>query len=121
MNGDSGVIEGLLLDKANTDLLDKDNCTPLCIAIRQENYVAAQSLINGGCDVNIGGGIFGSPVHLAVVKLKLSIIEALIHKKADLSRTDSDGSTPLHLVMNIFSKNPEKSKSILEVLVFNGA
>jgi hypothetical protein len=39
--GDTGVIEGLLMDKADTDLLDKDNCTPLCLAIRQEHYQAA--------------------------------------------------------------------------------
>lgn len=76
--GDTGVIEGLLMDKANTDLKDKDSCTPLCLAIRQENYEAAQSLIEGGADVNLGGGIFGSPVHLAVVRLKISIVKALI-------------------------------------------
>ena len=72
--GDTGVIEGLLMDKANTSLLDKDNCTPLCLAIRQENYEAAQCLIDGDADVNLGGGIFGSPVHLAIVRLKISII-----------------------------------------------
>lgn len=32
--GDTGVIEGLLMDKADTDLLDKDSCTPLCLSIR---------------------------------------------------------------------------------------
>ena len=84
--GDTGVIDGLLMDKANTDLLDKDNCTPLCLAIRQENYEAAESLIEGGSDVKLGGGIFGSPLHLAVVRLKISIIQALINKQADLSK-----------------------------------
>ena len=84
--GDAGVIDGLLMDKANTDLLDKDSCTPLCLAIRQENYEAAQSLIDGGANVNLGGGIFGSPVHLAVVRLKIPIIQAIIYKKADLNK-----------------------------------
>jgi hypothetical protein len=37
-------------------------------------------LIEGGCNVNLGGGIFGSPLHLAVVRLKISIIQALIDK-----------------------------------------
>jgi len=32
--GDTGVIRGLLMDKAETDCLDKDMCTPLCWAIR---------------------------------------------------------------------------------------
>lgn len=32
--GDTGVINGLLMDKVDTDVLDKDQCTPLCLAIR---------------------------------------------------------------------------------------
>jgi hypothetical protein len=33
--GDCGVIEGLLVDKiTNSNLLDKDSLTPLCLAIR---------------------------------------------------------------------------------------
>lgn len=72
--GDTGVIQGLLMDKAQTDLFDKDGCTPLCLAIRQENYEAALALINGGANVDLGGGIFGSPMHLAIVRLKISII-----------------------------------------------
>jgi len=59
-------------------------------------------------------------VHLAVVKLKISIIQSLIDKKADLNKQDSDGNTPLHLVMNIFSKNPERCSHILELLTMNG-
>ena len=90
------------MDKANTDLHDKDNCTPLCLAIRQENFESALTLIQGGANVNLGGGIFGSPMHLAIVRLKISLISALIEKKADLNKQDSDGNTPTHLVMNIF-------------------
>ena len=119
--GDTGVIDGLLMDKANTDLLDKDSCTPLCLAIRQENYEAAQSLIQFGANVNMGGGIFGSPVHLSVVRLKIPIIQTLINKNADLNKQDSDGNTPLHIVMNIFSKNPDRCCHILELLTLNGA
>lgn len=33
--GDCGVIEGLLIDRStNSNLLDKDSLTPLCLAIR---------------------------------------------------------------------------------------
>jgi ankyrin repeat protein len=79
--GDNGVLEGLLMGKANTDLLDKDNCTPLCLAIREDNIEGAHILINSGVvDVNMGGGIFGSPMHLAVVKLEISLVRALIMK-----------------------------------------
>lgn len=64
--GDTGVIEGLLAHNANMDLCDKDNCSALSLAIRREHFEAAQVLIDAGTDVNRGGGMFGSPLHLAV-------------------------------------------------------
>jgi ankyrin repeat protein len=120
---DNGVLEGLLLGKADTNILDKDNCTPLCLAIREDNFEGAYILINTpGVDINLGGGIFGSPMHLAVVKLEISIVRALINKPGlsiDVNRVDCDGSTPLHLVMNVFSKNAQKCSYIAETLVMN--
>jgi ankyrin repeat protein len=95
-----------LLGKADANLLDKDNCTPLCLAIREENFDCASRLINSNVDVNLGGGIFGSPMHLAVVKLEIWIVRALILKGADVNKVDCEGNSPLHLVMNVFSKNP---------------
>lgn len=121
VKGDNGVLEGLLLGKADTNILDKDNCTPLCLAIREENFDAAVILINSGVDVNLGGGIFGSPMHLAVVKLEVWIVKKLLMKNADVNKTDCDGNTPLHLVMNVFSKNPQKCMNICELLVMHGA
>lgn len=93
----------------------------MCLAIRQENYNVAQILIQQNADVNKGGGIFGSPLHLAIVRLKVSIIEALIKSDANLDKQDSDGNTPLHLIMTIFSKNPDRCAYILDLLVYNGA
>ena len=78
VKGDNGVLEGLLLGKANPNLLDKDNCTPLCLAIREDNFEAAVILINEKVDVNLGGGIYGSPLHLAVVKVEVWIVKKLI-------------------------------------------
>lgn len=78
-------------------------------------------MIKENADVNKGGGIFGSPLHIAIVRLKVSIIEALVNQKADLDKQDSDGNTPLHLIMTIFSKNPDRCSYILDLLVYNGA
>jgi ankyrin repeat protein len=72
-------------------------------------------------DVNLGGGVFGSPLHLAVVKLEIWLIQALIKKGADVNKADYDGKTVLHFVMNLFSKNPQKCFYIAETLVLNGA
>ena len=54
----------------------------------------------------MGGGIYGSCLHLAVVKLEIWLIKALIKKGADVNKTDCDGKTALHFVMSLFSKNP---------------
>ena len=35
-----------------------------------------------------------------------NVIEWLIKKGADVNKTDCDGKTALHFVMNLFSKNP---------------
>ena len=48
-------------------------------------------------------------------------IKALIKKGADVNKTDCDGKTALHFVMNLFSKNPQKCHYIAETLVLNGA
>jgi len=103
---DNGVLRGLL--KANADLnkLDKDQCTPLCIAIREENVEGARLLIEGGADVNLGGGIYGSPLHLATVKNHTHIVRLLLQKGASVDRIDQYGNTCLHMVMNVYSKDP---------------
>ena len=49
------------------------------------------------------------------------IIESLVNRNADLNRQDSEGNTPIHLIMNIFSKNPERCSTILDLLVEKGA
>jgi hypothetical protein len=56
------------------DVVDKDQCTPLCLAICWENYLAAHILIDAGCNINFGGGIYGSPLHLAIVRLNYPLI-----------------------------------------------
>ena len=58
---------------------------------------------------------------MAVVRLRIPIVSALIKKNADLNKKDSEGNSPMHLVMLIFSKNPEKCTTIMELLALNGA
>lgn len=71
--------------------------------------------------MNLGGGIYGSPLHLAVVKLEIWLVKALLKKKANVNKTDCDGKTPLHFVMKLFSKNPQKCAYIAEMLIECGA
>ena len=102
--------------------MDKDSFTPLCLAIRDEKQTATQTLIDSDdVDVNLGGGVCGSSLHLAVVKLEIWLLKALIKKGADVNKTDFDGKSALHFVMGLFSKNPSKCQYIAETLVLNGA
>jgi len=67
-NGDYGVIEGLIKAGADLNLIDKDDCTPLCVSIRECHVEVAKILIDAGADVNKGGGVYGSPLHMAIFK-----------------------------------------------------
>lgn len=87
---------GLLEGEANCNLVDKDDCTPLCISIREDRISQAYLLLRSNVDVNLGGGILGSALHLAVVKNEIGIVKALIQKGADVNKQDACGQTPLH-------------------------
>ncbi len=120
-HGDIGIIKCLISAGANLNITDKDDCTPLCVAIREQRFDAAKLLIEGGADVNIGGGIYGSALHLAVVRTNLQLSDMMIKRGAEVNVEDSDGNTPLHFIMNVFSKNETKYQAIAESLVMSGA
>ena len=71
--GDNGVLMGLIQSgKVDPNITDTADCTPLCLAIRDEKFTAAQILIdNERVDKSLGGGIYGSPLHLAVIKMEV--------------------------------------------------
>ena len=71
--------------------------------------------------MNLGGGIYGSALHLAVVRANLLLTDMMIKRGAEVNVVDSDGNTPLHFIMNVFSKNETKYRAIAESLVMSGA
>lgn len=46
-------------------------------------------LLVHGADVNIGGGLFGSPLHMAVSKSEVWMVVAILKKGADPNVVDS--------------------------------
>jgi ankyrin repeat protein len=77
--------------------------------LREQHFEIARILIEANADVNAGGGeIFGSALHLAVVRSNLQIVDLLIKKMAEVNTIDKEGNTPLHYVMNVFSKGETK-------------
>lgn len=104
------MLKGLLQSvKVDPNITDAADCTPLCLAILEGKFAAAQILIDSQrVDMSLGGGIYGSPLHLAVTKFELWLIKALIKRGADVNKIDWYGKTALHCVMEIFNKSPKR-------------
>lgn len=49
------------------------------------------------------------------------LTDMMIKRGADVNVIDQDGNTPLHFIMNIFSKQESKYKAIAEILIMSGA
>lgn len=45
----------------------------------------------------------------------------MIKRGAEVNVSDGEGNTPLHFIMNVFSKSETKYKAIAESLVMSGA
>lgn len=103
------------------NILDKDECTALCNALWNHKSEAAKILIEAGADVNLGGGVYGSALHIAVVRNDHLLSDMMIKRGAEVNVADADGNTPLHFIMNVFSKSETKYKAIAESLVLSGA
>ena len=80
--GHKGVVKGLLsIEFIDPNILEKDQCTPLGLALRDEKEDVAHILLEkDSVDVNKGDGSFGAPLHIAVSKNKIEIIKKLIEK-----------------------------------------
>lgn len=111
------------ITKEFPDLLnqvDKENQTPLTLALLENKPRSVQLLLDLGADPRKGGGHLGSSLHLAAFKLDVSLIERFLASGCSPNSLDFDKNTPLHLVFSIFSKNEEDSKKICELLMSNG-
>lgn len=65
--------------------------------------------------------MYGSALHLAVVRGNLLLADLMIKRGAEVNVFDCDGNTPLHFIMNMFTKNDTKVRAIAESLVMSGA
>lgn len=121
--GHIGVVKGLLsIESVNPNQLEKDQCTPLGLALRDDHEKIAHILIEKDkIDVNLGGGSFGAPIHIAVSKNKEETIRKLVKRGVDVNKVDFKLQTPLHIIMDVFSRDPIIAESITRLLVFNGA
>lgn len=121
--GHIGVVRGLLnIENINPNKLEKDQCTPLGLALRDDHEEIANILIEKEkVDVNLGGGSFGAPIHIAVSRNKVKTLLKLVKRNVDINKVDFKLQTPLHIIMDVFTRNIRLAEEITRVLVFNGA
>ncbi|CAI2380891.1 unnamed protein product [Moneuplotes crassus] len=121
--GHIGVIRGLLnIENIDPNKLEKDQCTPLGLALRDDHEEIANILIEKEkVDVNLGGGSFGAPIHIAVSRNKVKTLLKLVKRNVDINKVDFKLQTPLHIIMDVFTRNTRLAEEITRVLVFNGA
>ncbi|XP_041377288.1 E3 ubiquitin-protein ligase MIB2-like, partial [Gigantopelta aegis] len=73
--------------------------TPLHIAVANGFVSLVNVLISEGkADVNARDGSMKIPLHLAVMKRSMPLVDILLFAKSDINAKDTDGNTPSHLV-----------------------
>lgn len=93
------------------------------MAIKNKRESVIKSLVKNK-DVNISqaSAKYGTPLHMALIQFEhKNALRILKRMKGDVNRIDSDGNTPLHLVMKNFNQDPEKFRKIASILIKLGA
>eukprot|EP00826_Nyctotherus_ovalis_P011752 TRINITY_DN13064_c0_g1_i10.p1 TRINITY_DN13064_c0_g1~~TRINITY_DN13064_c0_g1_i10.p1 ORF type:complete len:412 (+),score=98.42 TRINITY_DN13064_c0_g1_i10:77-1312(+) len=112
----------LLKNGVEIDLLDKDKYSPLGLAMKNGNTEAVTIMLNANANMGIGGGPLGNPFHIAVMKTDVWLVKELLKRGVDPNSTASASlNTPLHCLMSIFDKFPEKAGMIAETLLISHA
>lgn len=78
-------------------------------------------MLTNGADPTVGGGAFGSSLHMATTKLNLGLVKELLKHGADTNCVDFEKNTPLHLLFSIFTKDSKTSAEIANMLIEYGA
>jgi len=96
---------------------------PLTMALREKRYAVARILIDRGADVTKPGAYKLTPLHFATYQLNLPLMKEFIAGKADVNAKNSQGLTPLLLIVSNYSWFTYKEKMLpaVELLLKNGA
>jgi ankyrin repeat protein len=92
------IVDYLLNYQAKIDAKDRDNNTPLAIAIKAKNNDLAKLLISKNADVDRVGDNGNSPLIVAIdnnEKDNVDLVKILLNKGADPNVSNEKGETPL--------------------------
>ncbi|CAD8091301.1 unnamed protein product [Paramecium sonneborni] len=93
-----GILEYLLnhhLDLANQ--IDLKGHTPLSLAIEKKYYRLVQLILKYKINVNLGGGLQSSNLHIAAQHCQVELLQDLINLGANPAQYDIFKDTPLHI------------------------
>lgn len=112
----------LIKSRVNINALDKEQYSPLGLAVKNCNTEATLLLLKAGANVNIGGGSLGTPLHIAALKGEPWLIKNLLRHGANVNAVvNSTLNTPLHYLFLVFDRFADKSGIAAESLMLAGA
>ncbi|KAJ7206286.1 ankyrin repeat-containing domain protein [Mycena pura] len=115
---EQGYIEGarhLLRNGAYINEQNKEDQTPLQIAVLHGDMGMTRLLIENGADINVQGGLYGSAIGAAARKGHTEIINLLFENGADVNAQAGHFGTPLQAASN------RGHTEIVRLLLGNGA
>jgi ankyrin repeat protein len=114
--GDIGVLTGLVEAGCFLDPVDVDGFSPLMVALKEDNVQAAKILVQAGARFDIGGGVFGSVLNLAVLKSEPWLVSTILKSESRLTAYDSDGNSCLHHLMSVYKKHKHRNALIADMI-----
>ncbi|KRX06578.1 Ankyrin repeat-containing domain [Pseudocohnilembus persalinus] len=114
----------LAVNKIHKNLIhqiDKENHTPFSLALQEEMFKSARTLLHLKIDPTKGGGNQGSPLHIAVQKMNQEFVQKILYGGGNANCTDFEQNTPLHIIFSIFGREKQVAAGIAEALLNSGA
>ncbi|CAH1397543.1 unnamed protein product [Nezara viridula] len=116
------VVRILLKHGARQDIHDKDDMTPLTIALSNNSWDTVRELLNNETYIRWTDVYNRTILHYAVINGQKEIIEYLLENtKIDINAKDANLNTPLQLVVGQRNLSSHDRQEILERFVRHGA
>ncbi|MGA2222165.1 MAG: ankyrin repeat domain-containing protein [Verrucomicrobiia bacterium] len=110
------IAELLLNHKADINVKNKRDETPLFIAARKGDQDIVELLLNNHADVNTKTKEGRTPLFEAACKGLKDIVKLLLDNKADVNASEVNGWTPLHSAVSMSA-----NKDVVELLLIHKA